>query len=244
LQLEREWPSLSSGALAEALPGWRRAEPALARFASPASVLSFLRRSSGESDPVLLALLRLAADDPLAGRLCLHAILPALKAQAARLAGGGVRREESWELLLAHGWEAIRRYPLAREQRVAANLVLQVLHATTRELRRPGHGSGRVRLAPAVVELERARSLEAPPTSGLCGVEGLVAAALGGGAAARSDAELILRTRVDGLRLQHLAACEQASYDALRKRRQRAEQRLRAGLGHDEACPKRGRLGP
>jgi DNA-directed RNA polymerase specialized sigma24 family protein len=248
LQLEGEWPSLSRGALAEALPGWRGREPALARFESPACVLASLRRGSSANDATLLALLRLASSDPLAGRLCLQAILPALKSQAARLARGSRRREELWELLLAHAWEAIRLYPAARERRVAANLVLEVLHQTTRELRRQERGTGVAGGAFAAVELEQARAFEAPAVAHPCGAEGLVRSACERTAAGRADAELILLTRLDGRRLQQLAELQGTSYDALRKRRQRAEERLRAQLGHDRAgdptCPKEARCGP
>ncbi len=119
-------------------------------------------------------MLRLGSADPRAARLCLQAILPALKSQAARLARGPRPREELWELLFANAWEAIRRYPLARERRVAANLVLEVLHGSTRELRRERRGAGLAGGPLTAVGLERARGREAPAAAHPCGAEGLV----------------------------------------------------------------------
>ena len=52
-------------------------------------------------------------------------------------------------------------------------------------------------------------------------------AAVAAGAIAERDAELILQTRVDGIRLRLVARSFGVSYHALRQRRQRAEKRLR-----------------
>ena len=158
----------------------------------------------------------------------LQAILPALKAQAERISRDSDRRDEVWELLLFYAWEAICRYPLRRGLRVAANLVLQVLHDTTRELYRPHNQheeepfahddlddlltrAGLVHLDGSVL-----RSSEVPVMSA-------VAARVIG----KRDAELILQSRVDGVPLQRLARTCGTSYHALRQRRQRAEARLR-----------------
>src|SRR5208282_3603009 len=64
-----------------------------------------------------------------------------------------------------------------------------------------------------------------PPATGPLGVDGVLAAAAG--AIDGLDRELILLTRVDGRRLAELADSSGVAYDALRKRRQRAEARLR-----------------
>jgi len=235
-ELEREWQTLAGGELARAFPAWQQAQPALRRFASARRLLSFLQSSpSAETDAPLHALLELAARDRLAGRLCLQAILPALKSQSARIAHAPGRHEELQALLLAHAWAAICAYPGARRRRVAANVVLQVLHDSTRELRRlaaPASGAreeGRGR-GSLVSDLEQADRHAAPPPARPLGVEGLLAAAVAATAIERADAELILLTRVDGVALATLAASRGVSRDALLKRRQRAEARLRARI--------------
>ena len=78
-QLEHQWPVLAAGPLAHAFAGWRESQPTLRRFGGPTDLLRFLGEARGEeSDSPLHALLTVAAVDPLAGRLCLQAILPAL----------------------------------------------------------------------------------------------------------------------------------------------------------------------
>jgi len=227
-QLAEEWPVLEQLLLARALPQWRiRARP-LRRFESARRLLRFLHAAApAQSDQLLLALLRLAREDRLAGRFVLQAILPALRSQARRLAHDAARRDEVWELLLFFAWEAICSYPLEqRRKRVAANLVLQVLHDTTRELQRE---RAERQNCPPVEQLDRIQ----PPsdrdlTSGQpAGPDGLLAAGVGAGVIAERDAELILETRVDGVDLQALASSLCVPYATLLKRRQRAESALR-----------------
>jgi len=248
--LEREWQTIAPGELARAFPVWQEARPALRRFASAARLLSFLQSSSpAETDAPLHALLGLAAHDRLAGRLCLQAILPALKSQSTRIAHAPDRHEELQALLLAHAWAAIRSYPVTRTRRVAANVVLQVLHDSTRELRRLSAAASGPRedasdSGPFGSSLEQAGELAAAPPAPPLGVEGLLAEAVAAAAIDRSDAELILLTRVDGVALRTLAASRGVSRDALLKRRQRAEARLRSRIETGERCPKSARFGP
>lgn len=221
-QLEQEWPLLAHTAFAHALPGWRERARALRRFESPCRLLRFLHAAPPhETNAPLLSLLHLARDDRLAGRFVLQAILPALRAQARRLAHSAERRDEVWELVLFHAWEAICAYPPERRTRVAANLVLQVLHDTTRELRRSrsqvdiSRASGNVEQLPAFLPPHPSR------------MQRLVAAGARAGVIGERDASLILQTRVDGVDLQALAIKVCVPYPALRKRRARAERALR-----------------
>lgn len=229
-QLEREWPPLLHHRLASDFSRWRSAQPSLRRFEQPSQLLCFLHTApSAATDEPLLALLILAQGDAAAGRFVLQAVLPALKAQAQRLALRRVPHDELWELLLFYAWQAIRTYPVARRSRtVAANLVLQVLHDTTRELdrcRRPAHTR---RACPA-----RDRSL--PTTAAACRRARrsptrrafLVLAAVRANVISRRDATLILRSRFQDVPLRVLADEADVPYQALLKRRQRAEQTLR-----------------
>jgi len=225
-QLDREWSAIATGGVADSLARWRGQESSLRRFASPPQLLGFLKLATDlESDAPLLALLSLAPSEPLAGRLLLQAILPALKAQSARISHPRVTLEELWELLLFHAWQAICCYPVAkRRRRVAANLVLQVLHDTTRELCRddPPPAGG--------ASLGEGRSPRpaagAGAPLGAGEAELLVLAAAAAGAIAARDAELILRSRLEGIPIGSLAEGLGVKGGALYKRRQRAERRL------------------
>lgn len=222
VQLELEWPLLAHTVFAQALPGWRARARALRRFENPGRLLRFLHAAPPhQTNALLLSLLHLARDDRLAGRFVLQAILPALRAQARRLTHPAERRDEVWELLLFHAWEAICAYPLERRTRVAANLVLQVLHDTTRELRR---NRSQFDICPPSGDVQQLPALLPPhPTR----AQRLVAAAAGAGVIGERDASLILQTRVDGIDLQALALKVSIPYPALRKRRARAERALR-----------------
>lgn len=227
-QLEREWPVLVHGRLRAALPGWRRAQPSLGRIDQPERLLSFLHRASpGESDKPLLGLLTLARTDADAGRFVLQAILPALKAQAALLARRSHPREEIWESLLVQAWTRIRTYPCeTRTHAVAANLSLDVWHQTSRELDRCTDADDAdlesesldSPLAAAARARQRRRRQRA--------IQALLAAAKAG-VISRRDAALILRSRFEDVPLCLLAEQDCVPYQALVKRRQRAEQRLR-----------------
>jgi hypothetical protein len=225
-QLEQEWPLLARRELAATLARWRATQPALRRFQRTDDLLAFLHGSAAhESDAPLLALLALARDDRDAGRFVLQAILPALKAQARRLSTRATARDELWELLLFHAWEAICTYPVTRRRRVAANLVLQVLHDTSRELRRGSHLEARAAEPPTPTARARVRSARraapGPPE------RRLMRAAVTAGVIRRRDAALILRTRLRDAELHRLAHDSGVSYEALLKRRHRAERALR-----------------
>lgn len=229
-QLEQEWPALLERQLAPAFIRWRSAQPPLRHFEQPSQLLRFLHAApSSATDEPLLALLILARNDTVAGRFVLQAVLPALKAQAQRLARRRVPHDELWELLLFYAWQAIRTYPVARRCRtVAANLVLQVLHDTTRELdrcRRPAHTRrpcpiGDHGLPINAVACRRPRRSPARRAF-------LVLAAVRANVISRRDATLILRSRFQDIPLSVLAEEAGVPYQALLKRRQRAEQTLR-----------------
>jgi DNA-directed RNA polymerase specialized sigma24 family protein len=224
-RLEREWRrELASPALAAAWACWRQ-EPPLAGFADPLAAIRFLRApgSRERKDRILLALLTLARDEPLAGRVVLAALLPGLKAVAGRLLIDASEREELWSLLLAHAWELIRRYPLERRPRhVAANVLLDARKRTVRELR--------------LARRERARAHEAfdrpllPPRPLSGSADELLELAVRHGVVGRSDAELIARTRLGGEPLVDVAAELSVRYEAARKRRSRAERALTSWL--------------
>lgn len=226
-RLERDWQrELTTRGLAARFAHWRTLEPALRPFASPAAVLGFLRRSApGErQDRVLCALLSCAADEPAAARLLLQALLPGLKRLSARLLVDTRDQEELWSALLAAAWQRIRSYPVGRRpRRVAANLLLDTLHDTV--------AAHHARVREHAELTLTARQLPLASREIDRDVEAVMARAVRAGAVTAEEAELILRTRIDGVSLTAFAGSEGVSYDALRVRRRRAERRLLLHLG-------------
>jgi len=226
-RLEADWHRELAGVeLGRRYQKWRLAEPPLRPFARPAAVLRFLRGSAcGErQDMVLRALLSRARDDAAAGSLVLHALLPGLKRLSARLLVDTRDQEELWSALLACAWQHIRTYPVARRpRRIAANVLLDTMHDAVAAHRRAVRDRAELGVVPARLALTR------PEID--TDVEGLLARAVRAGAITGAEAELIGRTRIDGVSLTSLARQEGASYDALRVRRRRAERRLLLHLG-------------
>jgi DNA-directed RNA polymerase specialized sigma24 family protein len=227
-RLEAEWPTLASGPLLARLRTWSKQEPALASFATPQQLLRQLRSLRGRhraEDKILAALLRQAQTDPLAARVVLQALLPGLKGLARRILLEASERDELWSALLAHCWERIRSYPLERRPtRIAANTLLDTLKKTTHELRRNRR--------------DRDQYTHEPPTEQAAlkpadsDVERLVHRAIAAAAISEEEAELILRTRIDGADLHALADEAGLAYHTVKVRRLRAEKRLLLFLGH------------
>ena len=239
VRLEAEWPALAAGPIRDRLHVWSEQEPVLAGFATPQQLLRQLDSLRGRHqarNEILAALVRQAQTDPLAARVVLQTLLPGLKKIAGRLLLEAGERDELWSALLAHCWERIRCYPLERRPaRIAANLLLDTLKKTSRELRRQRRDRDRfggefpqegVTSAPVDRDIER-----------------LLERAVAATAIGKDEAELILRTRVDGADLRTLAAEAGVTYHALNTRRLRAEKRLLLFLGYG-AVTFRGSKGP
>jgi DNA-directed RNA polymerase specialized sigma24 family protein len=226
-RLDAEWPALAAGPLHSRLRCWALEEPALAGFATTQQLLRHLRglRGRGDAeDEILVALVRRARVDPQAARVVLQALLPGLKNLAGRLLLEPDEREEIWSALLAHCWERIRRYPLERRpSRIAANVLLDTLQKTTRELKRQRRE--RDELAGDLSPQQTA----SPPRGS--DVERLLRRAVEATAITEQEAELILRTRIDRTDLRLIAEELQLPYNTLVVRRLRAERRLLLFVG-------------
>jgi DNA-directed RNA polymerase specialized sigma24 family protein len=225
--LEQDWRrELHGPRLHSRYAAWRRSEPALAQWRSPAAVLRLLYEpgAHAEKDAALYALLGRARTDPLAGRLVLQALLPGLKRLVGRLLIDVREREELWSIVMACVWEGIRAYPPERKRKVAANLLLDCLHEALDVIARD-----RKAAAHALVGLPSLEPAAEPECEG--DVERLVREAVSAGAISDVEAWLILRTRIDGATIRELAAGWGFSWEALKRRRQRAERRLQIFLG-------------
>lgn len=128
-RLDLEWERVAQGPAARrALRRWSATSSELADFASLADLIEKVneRGHPEESDAVLLALLRVAPEDDLAGRTVLQAMMPAVKNLTAKFTPCGAwSSEETAAVVVAAMWERIRRYPVERRpKKVSANLSL------------------------------------------------------------------------------------------------------------------------
>jgi DNA-directed RNA polymerase specialized sigma24 family protein len=212
----------------------QEAEPALSQFADLKALVRFMHKATSagvEKDRVLCALLVWAQQDPSGGRVVLEAIRPGLLRLAGRLIGDVADHEELRAVLLGAVWEQIRGYPVSRRPRsVAANLLLDTLRQTVRTL----HDRRRVRLVPCGLDIDPAYGDPSPARrpSDEGDVDGLLDRAVKAGALGREEAQIILKSRIDGISVEELARSEGVSYNTMKLRRQRAERRLLVFLGH------------
>ncbi len=130
------------------------------------------------------------------GRVVLEAIRPGLLKLAGRMIGDAADHEELWAVLSARCWEGIRSYPVERRPRwVAANLLLDTLNRP-RTLR-----ARRVRVVPCGL-VSTPRTATHPRSIGRSDegdVDGLLDRAVKAGALAEEEAEIILKSRIDGV---------------------------------------------
>jgi RNA polymerase sigma factor (sigma-70 family) len=235
--LEAEWRGLVRGELGMRFRVWKAEDAALARFGDLDALIAFLHRREPPDvkDAVLLALLVQAQQEPLAGRVVLQAMLPGLKSLSARLAHSVVSFEELWQILLACLWERIVTYPLERRpSRVAANLLRDTLKRALAELKREAKAQGQLLSEVPLDELDDLLASNAASDAeadGSVDVEGVLRRAVAAGRVSAEEAEVILATEVDGVPLAEVAERLGVSYNAVKIRRQRAEQRLLEFLG-------------
>lgn len=221
--LDAEWDELvRSPRLAEALGAWAEDEPAL-RFESPAALVEQTERRDrpADADAVLAALARRAGTDDLAARVLLQLVLPGCK-RLLRLYGR--RDPEEWAaLIVSTMWDRIRHYPVDRRpERVAANLLLDVRHRTIRAVRR--HRP----TAPLYGLAEHDLPAVDPGPGAAAEAVSAVGAAVRRGRIDLDDARLVVLTRLGEVTVTEVAEHAHTSEQTVRKRRHRAEARLRA----------------
>lgn len=225
---ERDWQrELAGGALAEQLRRWREVEPALWPFSSPAALVRYLGPSTpaARKDEALCALLRRAREDPLAARLILQTLLPGLKRRVGLVLIDAHERDELWSAVLYRAWRRIRGYPIGRlPHHVAANLALSAVRDGLRMLEKERDPARRT-----TADESGPEPLERDPCES--DIDALLGRAVHDGAITKAEAELIVRTRIDGVPLVRYASAKGRGYDALRIARQRAERRLLLYLG-------------
>jgi hypothetical protein len=133
-----------------AVRGWGASEPLFDGVRSLGALVERIneRGRAEESDAIILVLLRHAAEDDLAARTVLQAMMPAIKNLTSKFSTCGAwSSEETAAVVVGAMWERIRTYPIERRPRkVAANLALD----TRQRVWRSGHKLVHGRLPPRV----------------------------------------------------------------------------------------------
>jgi len=221
-KLDREWDELCRSAASRAtVMTWGSREPALSGFGSVGELLRARKQNPLTAPAVLSALARMAADDQLAARTLLQAMLPGLVAMASTSCSDDPAAMDEFVSL---AWERIRTYPTQRPGSVAANILMDVrkryrehraIEAPLQEIAElPAAG-----VEPSAEEVVLGRSV----------VHDLVAARRSGVIDSVGLA-LILRTRIDGISLELAAGEQRATVKQASCIRWRAERRLRPVL--------------
>lgn len=222
--LDAEWQrARRSRTYGEALARWAVTESAL-RFPSLDHLVAAVERRDlppAATDRVLAALARRAPTDPAAARVLLQLLLPGCKRLVAQYRFLAEPAEVA-AVVVAAAYDRIRTYPIERRPaRIAANVLGDVRQRLLRSL-------GVRRDAVALDALPESALPPAPPAGDDGDALALLTWAVRSGHLDAPSARLIALTRVAGFGVGELARRAGTSGQTLRKRRSRAEARLRA----------------
>jgi DNA-directed RNA polymerase specialized sigma24 family protein len=200
---------------------WQDNHPVFADYASLEALMTAARRRDdpATADRILAALAARSAEDDLAARTLLQAILPGLRTLAAThhwLAPA----DDLEASLVALAWQHIRHYPVhTRPRRIAANLLLDTGHHLRREHLRARHES-----PSDIIGTEHGTTKSSAAEE----LTALVVRAVTLGNLRPETASLILRTRVLDEGVDDIAQRLGYPTDTIRHRRRRAERTLKA----------------
>jgi hypothetical protein len=224
--LAREWAALGSTRSARrALHRWAETEDVLARFASPADAVAACQRRGDPraANAVLGALLRLA-EDPLAARAVLQAVLPSLAARAWRRRWDGSRL---WDDVGELDAEMV----LVAMERIAelagsspewpSQAIVEVASARLRWAAQVAR-----RRQVDTVPLDAVHDLAVPDDGVEDDFADVLLDAVAAGGLRRDDAALIYATRVLGFTPAEVAERQRRDVRAVRTQRARAERTL------------------
>ena len=213
--LNTEWSALAdSPAARRALMRWSSLHPVLAPANDLHDVIT-LSHDPDEGTEVRRALATLAPSDELAARTLMQALLGGLCNLAQQIG----HDDDAVDEVVSLAWERIRTYPAHRQGSVSGNVLLDVRKRYNREreiLARRHDAACRQESEPSPEDEVVARTF----------IDQLVAAGMRGGPSTDVVAT-ILRSRVDGESMAHLAAEQQVPVKVLWHRRWRGEARLR-----------------
>jgi hypothetical protein len=227
-RLDADWEVFASSSEAEAaLRGWAARAPELAGVGSLDDLLAVVqgRHDPDRRDERLLAMLRFASDDPLARRVVLQAVRPALSSFARTYAGRWGKLDAASTVMVV-ALERIASFPTERRQtNLAAHIVLDVRRVLLGALRRELTFESVFALQHDLVELEE--ELVAPPERTAADhVLQVIADAVRSRTITRRHAELVIASRLHGVGTEDLARRWQRDPQTIRRMRQRAERAL------------------
>lgn len=222
--LEAEWVQLGGSRSARrALRRWAQEHPVLDGFADLHELLDG-RRKAGAAHALLGALAQLAADDELAARTLLHALMPGLVCLARDT---GYDDPHALDELVSLAWERIRTYPATREGSVAANVLWDVRkrYRAHRSIEAPKHGLVAALAECGWAQVSDGRAAEDEAVDRVAFEE--VMAAGRAGAVSAPALALVVRSRYLGEPLDEIAREQQVRRVVVQQRRWRAERALR-----------------
>ncbi|MEX1171822.1 MAG: hypothetical protein WEG56_04325 [Chloroflexota bacterium] len=219
--LDDEWRRVTATTANAAPRRQWEADETLRRFVSLTELIDALRaggRDPAAANRVLAALATRAADDDLACRTMLQALLPGLTNVAKRIGHGRIDEELEAEVL-TEAVARIRTYPIGRRPNaIAANVTLDVFGTIIR----------RRRTSPTIIPDDPVGADgDLDPSVEVCD---LVRDALDVGALGRRDATLLLSIAVGHDTIASRAAREGTTYGAMNERWRRARNRLRVAV--------------
>lgn len=226
-KLDAEWSKfLRHPTSIEHLRRWSAQDSILNRFDDLGELVTYAqtRGHPAESDEVLGCLAPRGVSDLTAARTLLQAVLYALIPIAVRFRPAIGDIEESNALVIATAYDRIRTYPATRRPRhIAANIVLDTQQTISRTVCRP-------RVDETLTSEVENLPVEAAATSPADQLIDLVGDALRRRAIRRSDARIIVLTRIFDLPVEELAVENGCLPHSLRRRRLRAESALATNI--------------
>lgn len=227
-RLDADWEVFASSSEGEAaLRGWATDAPELAGFGSLDDLLDAIqgRVDSARRDQRLLAVLRVARDDPRARRVALQAVRPALST-IARVYARRWGKVDAASTVIVVALERIASFPTERRQtNLAGHIVLDVRRVLLGALRRELTFESVFALQHDLADLEE--ELVAPPERTAADqVLQVIADAVRSRTITRHHAELVIASRLHGVGTEDLARRWQRDPQTIRRMRQRAERAL------------------
>jgi hypothetical protein len=215
--LSDEWSTLESAQATNAhYRRWQEADHRFNRWGSLAELIHFAQRRGDPeaSDRALALLAQRSPSDELAARALLQALLPGLRAVVVQH-HWLTDHDELTASTVALAWERIRTYPFTnRPRHIAANVLRDTAHRLRRAHRREETTATTVDTVQSEDVAYRTIDLLDLAQRSLD----------------RDGLALVLRTRVGGEEVTSLSAEMGCTAPALRERRRRAEQKLRAAI--------------
>ncbi|MGI8686703.1 MAG: hypothetical protein ACR2MO_16715 [Acidimicrobiales bacterium] len=228
--LDDEWAVVGASPQARVAFGrWAKVEPALAGMASPAEAVRSCRAATPTPAAAVLGALLRHADEPLAARAVLQAVVPALRKLAGRRVGGSRQ-------LTRQAWEACEDFD-ADVVEVALRRIAALAGTSPTWPAQAICESTWITLRAALVRSSRwgrfeslndevANLVASPARSGAEALALAVVDAVGAQRLGVDDARVIYATRVLGHSPAELASAQGRAVRALRAQRARAERRL------------------